>query len=57
VDDNAEAHLRSILLGHSATIPLTEGSLSLGQWQRILFVELDGPRTRALQVGLMPTAG
>ncbi len=57
VDDNAEAHLRSILLGHNATIPLAEGSLSLGQWQRILFVELDGPRTRELQVGLMPVAG
>jgi len=57
VDDNADAHLRAILLGHSACVPLSGGSLSLGTWQRILFVELDGPRTRELQVGLMPTAG
>lgn len=57
VDDNAEAHLRAILLGQSACIPLSGGSLNLGKWQRILFVELDGPRTRELQVGLMPVAG
>lgn len=57
VDDNAEAHLRSMLLGHSACVPFSGGSLNLGKWQRILFVELDGPRNRELQVGLMPVAG
>ncbi len=46
VDDNADAHLRAILVGHSICVPVVKGAPGLGRWQRILFVELDGPRTR-----------
>jgi secondary thiamine-phosphate synthase enzyme len=46
VDDNAHAHLRSILLGSSETIPIKDGRLLLGTWQSIFFVECDGPRHR-----------
>lgn len=46
VDDNADAHLRSMLLGEHAAIPVRGGELALGTWQSILFVECDGPRTR-----------
>ncbi len=53
VDDNADAHLRAILLGHSVCIPVVKGALGLGRWQRILFVELDGPRSRRVWVKLM----
>lgn len=52
IDDNAAAHLRSILLGASVAVPVTAGSLDLGTWQRILLVESDGPRTRTVQVHL-----
>lgn len=52
VDDNADAHLRSIVLGHSVSVPWT-GKLELGTWQRVLFVELDGPRTRHVSVGVV----
>lgn len=45
-DGNAHAHLRAMLLGNSAVIPVEGKSLVLGTWQRILFVELDGPRKR-----------
>ncbi|GAA0200705.1 secondary thiamine-phosphate synthase enzyme YjbQ [Haladaptatus pallidirubidus] len=48
VDDNADAHLRSLLLGSSVTIPVTNGSLALGTWQSVLFVDCDGPRTRRI---------
>ena len=41
---NADAHLRATLLGHNVTVPIHEGEISLGQWQSILFAELDGPR-------------
>jgi len=47
IDNNADAHLRSILLGNYVALPLTNGDLDLGVWQSILFVELDGPRRRA----------
>ena len=42
--NNADAHLRAMLLGHSMTLQVTGGELVLGQWQRVLAAELDGPR-------------
>ena len=48
--NNADAHLRAMLLGHSMTLQITGGELVLGQWQRVLAAELDGPRTRSLRV-------
>ncbi|RLI86839.1 MAG: YjbQ family protein [Archaeoglobales archaeon] len=54
IDDNADSHLRSILLGNSVVIPITNGKLDLGTWQRIIFVELDGPRNRRVVVKVVP---
>lgn len=45
-EGNAHSHLRSILLGPSKIVPIIDGRLALGTWQRIFFVELDGPRSR-----------
>lgn len=50
---NAAAHLRSLLLGHSLTLQIHAGRLLLGQWQAVLFAELDGPRTRNLSVQMI----
>lgn len=44
IDNNAEAHLKTILLGSSEVIQVVEGKLELGAWQSILFAEMDGPR-------------
>ncbi|MFH0970075.1 MAG: secondary thiamine-phosphate synthase enzyme YjbQ [Candidatus Diapherotrites archaeon] len=41
---NTDAHLRSWMLGASETLPVQEGVIVKGTWQRIFFVELDGPR-------------
>jgi secondary thiamine-phosphate synthase enzyme len=49
-DGNAHAHLRAVLLGNSAVVPVDGGRLVMGVWQRILFVELDGPRRRKVYV-------
>lgn len=50
-DGNGRSHVRSALLGPSITIPFDEGSLSLGTWQQIVFVELDvRPRQREVIV-------
>ena len=46
---NADAHLRAIVLGHSLTLQISGGEVVLGQWQRVLMAELDGPRTRTLR--------
>lgn len=50
---NADAHLRAMLLGHSLTLQVSGGAIVLGQWQRVLTAELDGPRTRSLRVQVM----
>ena len=45
---NADAHIRALVLGHHLTLPIQGGKISLGEWQSILFAELDGPRERML---------
>src|SRR5262249_23160602 len=50
---NAAAHLRSILLGGSLALQVEDGRLVLGQFQRIVFAELDGPRPRSLRMQFM----
>lgn len=50
IDDNADSHVRSMLLGPSETVPVSDGTLQLGTWQSILLVECDGPRSRTIQV-------
>jgi secondary thiamine-phosphate synthase enzyme len=53
---NADSHLRAMLLGHSLTLQVCAGEVVLGQWQRILMAELDGPRTRTLRIQVMGVA-
>ncbi|MBZ2166970.1 MULTISPECIES: secondary thiamine-phosphate synthase enzyme YjbQ [Methanobacterium] len=53
IDNNADSHIRSFLIGNSETIPLNNGKLDLGTWQSIFFVELDGPRTRKVTVTIV----
>jgi secondary thiamine-phosphate synthase enzyme len=53
---NADAHLRAMLLGHSLTLQVSGGEAVLGQWQRVLVAELDGPRSRTLRVQIMGVA-
>ena len=43
---NGHAHCLQLMLGGSQTIPIRDGRLSLGRWQRIFMVELDRARTR-----------
>ena len=42
------AHLASSIIGPSVIIPVRNGKLALGKWQRIVLVELDGPKTRTV---------
>ncbi|MGK2855797.1 MAG: secondary thiamine-phosphate synthase enzyme YjbQ [Thermoanaerobaculia bacterium] len=48
-EGNSDAHFLSTLIGVSLTVPY-RGRLLLGRWQGIYFIELDGPRTREVQV-------
>jgi secondary thiamine-phosphate synthase enzyme len=50
IDSNGAAHLKASILGPSEMIPIQKGKLTLGTWQAVLFVELDGPRERKVIV-------
>jgi secondary thiamine-phosphate synthase enzyme len=55
VDGNADAHIKSGIVGPSETIPMNNGELVLGTWQNIFFCDFDGPRSRReLIVTLLP---
>ena len=48
---NGHAHIKQMLLGSSSeTIPVVDGDLGLGQWQRVMFIELDQSRPRTVQL-------
>jgi secondary thiamine-phosphate synthase enzyme len=49
---NGHAHVQHLFLGASETIPVVDGRLSLGTWQRIFLVELDHPRLRRVLVNV-----
>jgi|SRR5215813_10016450 len=43
---NADSHLRIVVLGHSASVPIQKGALMLGRWQSVILTEFDGPNQR-----------
>lgn len=52
-EDNADAHLKRLLIGHQVTIPITEGKLDLGPWEQIFYAEFDGRRKKRVIVKVM----
>lgn len=55
IDNNADSHLKAILLGSSEALPIVKGELELGTWQSIFFAEMDGPRNRAVNLTILKT--
>jgi secondary thiamine-phosphate synthase enzyme len=47
---NAHSHLRAALLGRSVAVGVSNGELTLGRFQSVIFAELDGPRRREISV-------
>jgi secondary thiamine-phosphate synthase enzyme len=51
---NGHAHLKQALLGSaSQAIPIVDGKLQLGRWQRVFFVELDRARDRRVLIQVL----
>jgi secondary thiamine-phosphate synthase enzyme len=50
---NADSHLRAMVLGHTLSVPVRNGELALGYWQSIILAELDGPRERSIHVQVL----
>jgi secondary thiamine-phosphate synthase enzyme len=49
-EDNADAHLKRMLLGHQVLVPVTDGKLDLGPWERIHYGEFDGRRPKRVLI-------
>ncbi len=43
-------HIMSSIIGPSVSVPVRKGKLELGTWQRVVLVELDGPREREIAI-------
>ena len=50
-------HLLSSIVGPGVSLPYKQGKLQLGTWQRLILIELDGPRQRELEISLLNTSG
>lgn len=45
-ETNGDSHLKSLLIGHEVIVPVTDGKLDLGPWQKIYYAEFDGQRRK-----------
>ena len=52
-EGNADAHIKSTIVGTSVNVIIDEGKLVLGTWQSIFFCEFDGPRHRRIAVNFI----
>ena len=52
-EDNGDAHLKNLLMHHQVVVPITEGDLDLGPWQRVFYAEFDGQRKKRMVVKVM----
>lgn len=51
---HAPDHMLASLIGPALTVAAEDGRLVLGSWQRIVLVELDGPRERQISLSILP---
>lgn len=49
---NGHAHCQHLFLSTSESIPILDGQMALGQWQRVFLIELDRPRERRMLVNV-----
>ena len=52
-EDNADAHLKNLLLHHEVIVPVTDGRLDFGPWQQIYYAEFDGQRKKRVVIKIM----
>jgi secondary thiamine-phosphate synthase enzyme len=52
-EDNGDSHLKSMIVHHQVIVPVTNGRLDLGPWQRVFYAEFDGQRPKKLIIKIM----
>jgi secondary thiamine-phosphate synthase enzyme len=48
-------HILSTIIGPSLVIPFENGKLNLGTWQRVVLIEMNGPRERVIKLSTIKT--
>jgi secondary thiamine-phosphate synthase enzyme len=49
-EGNSDAHVLATLVGGALTVPISGSELTLGRWQGVFLLELDGPRKREIWI-------
>ena len=52
-EDNGDSHLKSLIMHHEVILPITDGKLDLGPWQRVFYAEFDGERPKRVIIKVM----
>lgn len=52
-EDNGDAHLKRMVLGHQVILPITAGKLDLGPWEEVFYAEFDGKRKKRVVVKII----
>jgi len=52
-EDNGDSHLKALLIHQEVIVPVTNGKLDFGTWQRIFYAEFDGQRDKRVIVKVM----
>lgn len=55
IDNNADSHILSGLIGQGRVLPVKNGRIQRGTWQNIFLAEFDGPRRRRVIVEIVST--
>ncbi len=53
LEGNADAHIKSTMVGPSENLIIRNGDILLGTWQGIFFCEFDGPRNRRIYIKIV----
>ena len=52
-EDNADAHMKSQIMGREVIVAITEGWLDFGPWEQIFYGEFDGRRRKRVLVKII----
>lgn len=52
-ETNGDAHFKNLIMHHQVIVPITNGDLDLGPWQRVFYAEFDGQRKKRVIVKVM----
>jgi secondary thiamine-phosphate synthase enzyme len=52
-ETNGDSHLKSLIVHHETTVPVTNGRLDFGPWQQVYYAEFDGQRPKRVLIKVM----